>query len=74
MSRITYNDNVVIKNKSFTSKDLNDKDQVNKIIDELKLDYEDHWKKINQINTSIKLLLNIKISNKNNKIFKINIF
>ena len=68
MSRITYNDNVVIKNKSFTSKDLNDKDQVNKIIDELKLDYEDHWKKINQINTSIKLLLNIKISNKNSEI------
>ena len=68
MSRITYNDNVVIKNKSFTSKDLNDKDQVNKIIDELKLDYEDHWKKINQINTSIKLLLNIKISNENSEI------
>ena len=30
--------------------------------------YEDHWKKINQINTSIKLLLNIKISNKNSEI------
>ena len=30
--------------------------------------YEDHWKKINQINTSIKLLLNIKISNKNSEV------
>ena len=68
MSRITYNNNVVIKNESFPSKDLNDKDQVNKLIKELKLVYEDHWKKINQINTSIKLLLNIKISNKNNGI------
>ena len=68
MSRITYNKNEVIKNKSFPLKDLNDKDQVNKLIKELKLVYEDHWKKINQINTSIKLLLNIKISNKNNKI------
>ena len=68
MSRITYNNNVVIKNKSFPSKDLNDKNQVNKLIKELKLVYEDHWKKINQINTSIKLLLNIKISNNNSKI------
>ena len=47
---------------------MNDKDQVNKLIDELKMDYEDHWKKINQINTSIKLILNIKISNKKSKI------
>ena len=68
MSRITYNNNLVIKNESFPSKDLNDKQQVNKLIKELKLVYEDHWKKINQINTSIKLLLNIKISNKNSEI------
>ena len=68
MSRITYNNNVVIKNETFPSKDLNDKDQVNKLIKELKLVYEDHWKKINQINTSIRLSLNIKISNKNNEI------
>ncbi len=68
LSRITYNNNVVIKNKSFALKDLNDTDQVNKLIKELKLVYEDHWKKINQINTSIKLLLNIKISNKDSKI------
>ncbi len=68
LSRITYNKNEVIKNKSFPLKDLNDKDQVNKLIKELKLVYEDHWKKINQINTSIKLLLNIKISNKDNQI------
>ena len=68
LSRITYNKNEVIKNKSFPLKDLNDEDQINELIKELKLVYEDHWKKINQINTSIKLLLNIKISNKNNKI------
>ncbi len=68
LSRITYNDNVVIKNKFFLLKDLSDKDQVDKLIEELKLVYEDHWKKINQINTSIKLLLNIKISNKNNEV------
>ena len=68
LSRITYNNDVVIKNKSFPLQDLNDKEQINKLIKELKLIYEDHWKKINQINTSIKLLLNIKISNKNSEV------
>lgn len=68
LSKITYNNNVVIKNESFPLRNLNDKDQINKLIKELKLVYEDHWKKINQINTSIKLLLNIKISNKNSEI------
>ena len=68
LSRITYNNNVVIKNQSFPLLDLNNNEQINKLIKELKLVYEDHWKKINQINTSIKLLLNIKISNKNNEI------
>ena len=58
----------VIKNKSFPLKDLSDENQVDKLIKELKLVYEDHWKKINQINTSIKLLLNIKISNENSEI------
>ena len=68
LSRITYNNDVVIKNKSFPLQDLNDKKEINKLIKELKLIYEDHWKKINQINTSIKLLLNIKISHKNNEV------
>ena len=68
LSRITYNNDVVIKNKSFPLQDLNDKKEINKLIEELKLIYEDHWKKINQINTSIKLLLNIKISNKNSEV------
>ena len=68
LSRITYNNDLVIKNKSFPLKDLSDENQVDKLIKELKLVYEDHWKKINQINTSIKLLLNIKISNENSEI------
>ena len=68
LSKITYNNNVVIKNESFPLRNLNDKDQINELIKELKLVYEDHWKKINQINTSIKLLLNIKISNKNSEV------
>ena len=36
------------------------------MVSKLKIIYEDNWKNSNQINTSIKLLLNIKVENKNN--------
>ncbi len=67
LSRITYNKNVILKNQSYFQRDVNDEEQAKKLIKELKIVYEDHWKKINQINTSIKLPLNIKISNKDYK-------
>ncbi|MBD1135125.1 hypothetical protein IDH21_01860 [Pelagibacterales bacterium SAG-MED47] len=43
-----------------------------KIINQLKINYEDHWKNLNQINTSIKLNLNIQVKNNDN--FKIENF
>ena len=52
--------------------DLKNFNQRKQIINELKNFYEDGWKKINQINTSIKLPLTIKISTKDN--FKISKF
>ena len=36
------------------------------MINQLKIIYEDYWKDSNQINTSIKLLLNIKVYNNDN--------
>ena len=68
LSRITYNENVVLKNQLFSQQDINEEEQAKKIIKKLKIVYEDHWKNINQINTSIKLSLNIKISNKDAKV------
>ena len=68
LSRITYNKNVILKNQSFSQKNIEEEKQTKKIIKKLKIVYEDHWKKINQINTSIKLSLKIKISNKDNNI------
>ena len=52
-------DNKVFKN--FTDKD------VSNVIKELKLLYEDYWKRENQINTSIKLPLTIAIDILNEK-------
>ena len=43
--------------------DLDDKSQTKKIIDDLKIVYEDYWKNSNKINTSIRLNINIKVEN-----------
>ena len=51
---------------------FNDEEQLFEFIDNLKLVYEDFWKSQNQINTSVKLSLNISIDNSNN--IKINKF
>jgi len=66
LSRITIKDEVVLKNQSFSKINLNNQDQLKEIIDTLKTMYEDYWKSFNQINTSIKLPINIKIKGRDN--------
>ena len=61
LSRISIKGDTVLKNQSFLKTDIEDKNQLTKIIDTLKIIYEDHWKQQNQINTSIKLSLNIRV-------------
>ena len=70
ISRITIKDKVFLKNKLFENINLNDINQAVKIIQNLRNDYEDYWKNLNLINTSLKLPLTIKIKNSNKqKIF-----
>ena len=64
LSKISLNNELVLKNKSFSNHDLKNDDHVKKIIDEMKNIYEDYWKNFNLINTSIKLPINIKIDTK----------
>jgi len=64
LSRINLNNNLVVLNKSFSEKNLNNEDNLNYIIKDLKLGFEDNWKKINLINTSIKLPITISINSK----------
>ena len=66
LSRITINDEVSLKNRSFLDINLNSLNQTINVINNLKTNYEDHWKKSNRINTSIKLSLNVQIDTKNN--------
>ena len=66
LSRILINGKVVLKNQTFSNIDVNNLEQVKKIIDELKIIYEDYWKNLNQINTSIRLSLSLKIDSSDN--------
>ena len=66
LSRIKIKNNINIKNQSFTNIDLNNNEHSIKIINDLKIIYEDYWKKMNQINTSIKLPITVKASNLDN--------
>lgn len=67
LSKITTKNKVVIKNDSFSKFDLQNEDKINFIISKLKNTYEDSWKDVNQINTSIKLPITLRANNKNFK-------
>jgi len=59
-----YNDKKeIIKNNSFKNMNINDEKDLNFLIENLKNLFEDNWKKLNEINTSIKVPITIKIKN-----------
>ena len=63
LTKIYNEKNEIIKNNSFKDLDLNNDKDLIFFRDSLKNLFEDTWKKINEINTSIKLSINIKIKN-----------
>ncbi|MDA9653350.1 hypothetical protein N9T29_00335 [Candidatus Pelagibacter sp.] len=65
LSKINIKNEKIIKNNSFKNFDFNNDSEVESLINKLKIIYEDLWKDHNQINTSIKLPLLIKVNNKN---------
>ncbi len=64
LSKIKLKNNKVIRSNSFNNIDLDNDENLNQLIDDLKIIYEDFWKENNLINTSIKLPLSIKVDNK----------
>ena len=66
LSKMNIQNNITIKNQTFLDLDINNEVQITEMIDQLKIIYEDYWKISNQINTSIKLPLSIKVSNNDN--------
>jgi len=64
LSKINLNQYFKINNKKFDNINLSSEKDFHFVLQELKVIYEDYWKKINQINTSIKLPLTISINAK----------
>ena len=59
-----YNDkNEIIKNDTFKNINIDNETDLNFLIENLKNLFEDTWKKLNEINTSIKVPISIKIKN-----------
>ncbi len=65
-NKIFFNQKNNLKNLNFVDVNFNKNEEIFKFIDNLKIVYEDFWKSQNQINTSVKLSLNISIDNSNN--------
>ena len=67
LSRINLNNSLKINNQKYSKIDLDNEKDFDKILESLKIVYEDYWKENNEINTSIKLPLTLSINSKNYK-------
>ena len=72
LNKIFFNQRNNLKNLNYNQVNFDNEEEILKFIDSLKLINEDFWKSQNEINTSVKLSLNISIDNTNN--IKINKF
>ena len=67
LSKINLNNFLTVKNQQYSKIDLTNEKDFNMILKNIKILYEDEWKKNNEINTSIKLPLTISINSKDYK-------
>ena len=65
LSKINLKNERVIKSNSFSNINFENGDELDKLINNLKILYEDFWKEKNLINTSIKLPILIKVDSTN---------
>ena len=65
LSKLNLDNQLFFLNKVFEDIDLEQNDSAQLIIDKLKINYENQWKKLNQINISIKLPVTLSIDSKN---------
>ena len=66
LNKINFSETMDIKNLKFNKLNLNKNDELEKLIKNLKIIYENYWKSKNEINTSVKLSLTVSIDNSNN--------
>ena len=67
LMKSNLNNELIISNKNF---DWNGNQSIENIINNLKLEFENQWKKLNIINVSIKLPITLSVNSKNHKLIK----
>tara|TARA_Y100000741_G_scaffold364050_1_gene353884 strand:- start:546 stop:1616 length:1071 start_codon:yes stop_codon:yes gene_type:complete len=67
-SKIKFGNKDLLSNKFYNLGSTNQEEEINKIIYEIKDNFEDIWKSANKINTSIKLPIKLSINSRNAKI------
>ena len=67
LSKINLNNTFKVYNHKYSGINLENDDDFKKIIENLKITYEDYWKKNNEINTSIKLPITLSVNSKSYK-------
>ena len=67
LSKVNLNNSLKVYSQKYTGINLDNNDDFQKILESLKITYEDYWKKNNEINTSIKLPITLSIKSKNPK-------
>ncbi len=72
LNKISFDNKKTLKSKLIKNIDYNNNFEINKLIEILKITFEDYWKAQNEINTSVKLPLTISVENSNNiKIYQL---
>ena len=67
LMKTNLNNKLVISNKNFEWKENH---SIEKIIEDLKIEFENQWKKLNIINVSIKLPITLSVNSKNYKLIQ----
>ena len=66
LSKISFDNRKTLRNSIIKNIDLNSNTEINKLIESLKITFDDYWKSQNEINTSVKLPVTISVKNTNN--------
>jgi len=66
LNKINFSETMDVKNLKFNNLNLNKNDELEKLIKNLKIIYENYWKSKNEINTSVKLSFTVSINNSDN--------
>ena len=70
LSKLNLDDKLSIVKSEFLNLNLNKKKDLKNMIEDLKIIFENRWKKVNEINSSIKLALTLSVDSKNIKLLK----